>query len=70
MTCLYAPCHLDVLLSCSGDFYFVFMYLQSNENMELMTSLQTEQHACKELATRLGQQEDELKDLREQVSVT
>ena len=38
--------------------------------MELMTSLQTEQHACKELATRLGQQDDELKDLREQVSVT
>ena len=35
--------------------------------MELLSGLQTEQHRCKELATRLGQQEEELKDMREQV---
>ena len=35
--------------------------------MELMTSLQSEHHTSKELAMRLGQQEDELKELREQV---
>ena len=45
------------------------MSLQSNENMELMTTLQTEQHTSKELAARLGQQEEELKDMREQVIV-
>ncbi len=36
--------------------------------MEMMTSLSSEQHVAKELATRLSQQEEELKDIREQVS--
>jgi len=35
--------------------------------MEMLTQLQTEQHIAKELAARLGQQEDELKATREQV---
>lgn len=35
--------------------------------MELMTNLQTEKHTCKELGARLGQQEDELKEIREMV---
>ena len=41
---------------------------QSNDNMELMTKLQTEQHSMKDLLTKLAQQEDELKDIREAVS--
>ena len=44
------------------------MNLQSNENMELMSQLQSEQHIARELANRLSQQEDELKEVREQVS--
>jgi len=35
--------------------------------MEMLTRLQSEQHVAKELAARLGQQEDELKEIREQV---
>ena len=37
--------------------------------MELMTKLQTEQHSIKDLLTKLNQQEDELKDVREAVSM-
>jgi len=37
--------------------------------MEMMTQLQSEQHIAKELAARLGQQEDELKDTRHQVEL-
>jgi len=40
---------------------------QSTDNMEMLTQLQSEQHVAKELAARLGQQEDELKETREQV---
>ena len=36
--------------------------------MELMTRLQTEQHSITDLLTKLAQQEDELKDIREAVS--
>jgi len=36
--------------------------------MEMMTQLQSEQHIAKELTARLGRREDELKDLRDQVS--
>lgn len=32
--------------------------------MEMMTSLTSEQHVSKELASRLGQQEEELKEMR------
>jgi len=42
--------------------------IQSTDNMEMLTQLQSEQHVAKELAARLGQQEDELKEMREQVS--
>ena len=41
---------------------------QSNDNMELMTKLQTEEHSIKDLLTKLAQQEDELKVIREAVS--
>lgn len=37
----------------------------SNDSMELMTKLQTEEYRSHELAQRLGQQEDELKDMRD-----
>ncbi|XP_046338569.2 golgin subfamily A member 2-like isoform X3 [Haliotis rufescens] len=40
----------------------------SNENMEMMTKLQGEEHSGNELGQRLAQQEDEIKDLRESVS--
>ena len=36
--------------------------------MELMSQYQGEQHVAKELAARLAQQEDELKEIREHVS--
>ena len=39
----------------------------SNDNMEMMSGLTSEQHVSKELAARLSQQEDELKEIREQV---
>ena len=35
--------------------------------MEMMTNLTSEQHVSKELASRLSQQEEELKEIREQV---
>ena len=37
--------------------------------MELLSQLSSEQHVARELAARLGQQEDELKETREQVLV-
>ena len=47
----------------------IHMMCQSTDNMEMMTQLQSEQHIAKELAARLGQQEDELKDTRHQVEL-
>ncbi|KAI0218823.1 hypothetical protein LSAT2_029545 [Lamellibrachia satsuma] len=41
----------------------------SNENMELMTQLQKEQHISKELANRLAQQEEELKEIRSDIGL-
>ena len=46
----------------------VYDIIQSNENMELMTKLQSEQHIIKELSTRLTQQEEELEEIRAVVS--
>ena len=43
------------------------LFPQSNDNMEMMTNLTSEQHVSKELAGRLSQQEEELKEIREQV---
>ncbi|XP_064616088.1 golgin subfamily A member 2-like [Liolophura sinensis] len=40
----------------------------SNDNMDMMTRLESEIHTGKELAARLGHQEDELKELREVLS--
>ena len=36
--------------------------------MSLLSDVQSEQHTSKELAVRLGQQEEELRDIRRQVS--
>ena len=35
--------------------------------MEILSSLKSEQHVNQELANRLGQQEEELKDVKQQV---
>ncbi|XP_033732612.1 golgin subfamily A member 2-like isoform X1 [Pecten maximus] len=40
----------------------------SNDNMELMTKVQSEQHSSQEHLCRLSQREDELKNLREALS--
>ncbi|CAL1537154.1 unnamed protein product [Lymnaea stagnalis] len=40
----------------------------SNDNMELVTRLQTEQHSSNELSSKLAQQEDELTGLRQVLS--
>ncbi len=45
----------------------ITLLFQSNDNMELMSTLTSEQHVSKELAARLSQQEEELKEIREQV---
>ena len=37
--------------------------------MELLNKYTSEQHVCKELGARLGQQEEELKEIREQVKL-
>ena len=43
------------------------LYLQSNDKMEIMSKLHSEEHIASELATRLEQQEDDIKDVRQQV---
>lgn len=48
-------------------FIFTF-YFQSNDNMNMLTQLQTKEHSHVEIATQLAQQEDDLTELREQVS--
>lgn len=42
--------------------------LQTNENMEVTSALQSEQHVKKELAKRLGQLQENLGELKETVS--
>ncbi|XP_038063693.1 golgin subfamily A member 2-like [Patiria miniata] len=39
----------------------------TNDNMEMLSSLQSEQHVSQELASRLGQQEEELKEFKQQL---
>lgn len=46
----------------------VVFVLQTNENMEVTSALQSEQHVKKELAKRLGQLQENLGDLKETVS--
>lgn len=41
--------------------------LQTNENMEITSALQSEQHVKKELAKKLGQLQENLGDLKETV---
>lgn len=40
----------------------------SNDNMELMTKVQSEQHSSRELLCRLSQQDEEIKQLKEMIS--
>ncbi|KAL5011292.1 hypothetical protein ScPMuIL_009843 [Solemya velum] len=40
----------------------------SNDNMDMLTQLQTKEHSHAEIATRLAQQEDDLTNLREQLT--
>lgn len=55
------------LLLCYLSVMSVSSCLQSNDNMELLSQLQGEQHISGELGTRLTQQEAELKEIRTQV---
>lgn len=41
---------------------------QTNENMELTTAIQSEQHVKKELARRMGELQEELHNVKEQVT--
>ena len=55
-------------------FYVIIVTLfclcsQSNDNMELLTHLQTEQHATRDVQVKLASQEDELKKFHEVVSI-
>uniref|UniRef100_A0A3P9CUJ0 Golgin A2 n=1 Tax=Maylandia zebra TaxID=106582 RepID=A0A3P9CUJ0_9CICH len=43
-----------------------FVKLQTNENMELTTAIQSEQHVKKELARRMGELQEELHNVKEQ----
>lgn len=43
-------------------------FLQTNENMEVTSALQSEQHVKKELAKKLGQLQENLGELKETVS--
>ena len=47
----------------------LFLCSQSNDNMELLTHLQTEQHATRDVQVKLASQEDELKKFHEIVSI-
>lgn len=42
-------------------------FVQTNENMELTTAIQSEQHVKKELARRMGELQEELHNIKEQV---
>lgn len=44
--------------------------LQTNENMEVTSALQSEQHVKKELAKKLGQLQENLAELKETVSIS
>ena len=44
-------------------------FVQSNDNMEMMTALSTAEHSTKDLTAKLATQEEQLKMLREQVRI-
>jgi CHAD domain-containing protein len=46
----------------------LLLSIQTNENMELTSALQSEQHVKKELAKKLGQLQEKLGDLKETVT--
>lgn len=45
----------------------ILSFVQTNENMELTTAIQSEQHVKKELARRMGELQEELHNVKEQV---
>lgn len=54
----------DVNLGLSHSGY---AFLQTNENMEVTSALQSEQHVKKELAKKIGQLQEKLAELKETV---
>lgn len=42
-------------------------FVQTNENMELTNAIQSELHVKKELARRMGELQEELHNIKEQV---
>lgn len=46
-----------------------FLLLQTNENMELTSALQSENHIKKEIARKMGQLQEDLHNAKEQVCV-
>lgn len=43
------------------------LFVQTNENMELTNAIQSELHVKKELARRMGELQEELHNIKEQV---
>lgn len=54
--------------SCVGWPLTAPLSVQSNENMEIASALQSEQHVKKELAKKLGQLQEKLGELKETVT--
>ena len=54
--------------SCVGWPLTALLSVQSNENMEVTSALQSEQHVRKELAKKLGQLQEKLGELKETVT--
>lgn len=54
--------------SCVGWPLTALLSVQSNENMEVTSALQSEQHIKKELAKKLGQLQEKLGELKETVT--
>lgn len=53
--------------SCIGRPLIASLSVQTNENMEITSTLQTEQYVKKELAKKLGQLQEKLGELKETV---
>lgn len=47
----------------------MLLSVQTNENMEITSALQSEQHVKKELAKKLGQLQEKLGELKETVTL-
>lgn len=56
--------------SCIGWLLIASLSVQTNENMEITSTLQTEQYVKKELAKKLGQLQEKLGELKETVTLS